>query len=218
MIEAQSDLLPRDFFGYSLTWAGDQALAAVTSHSTASAGYAKAVDASALGSAPVASMYCFCAGAGFCDRTTDPLAGCNNSLRFDRGGVLRACGSASVSADDLVLAASQLPRNRIAVMIMGSRQTTHLFGEGLLCVGPGSTGTFSFPPRDSGMSGAISEGPGLVAFSAANFGIEGIITAGQTWNFQCCYRDPRGPECGPGLRPVPAGFNLTSAAEVTFVP
>ena len=53
-------------------------------------------------------------------------------------------------------------------------------------------------------------GPGIAAFSQANFGLLGHIAAGQTWNYQCWYRNPFGP-CG-------SNFNLSNALQVTFQP
>jgi len=96
------------------------------------------------------------------------------------------------------------------LVFMGAGQTQFPFGNGQLCVSTGGVGQFRFPVRNSGPGGVITEGPGIVAFSQANFGVFGTITPGQTWNFQGWYRDPGGP-CG-------STFNLSDGLAATFVP
>jgi hypothetical protein len=52
-------------------------------------------------------------------------------------------------------------------------------------------------------------GPGIVAKSQS-FAVAGQIGSGETWNFQCWYRDPMGP-CG-------GGFNVSEAMSALFTP
>ena len=54
-------------------------------------------------------------------------------------------------------------------VVMGSAQIEVPFGDGKLCAGAGSTGLFRFPVQNSGASGALVEGPGIVAYSLASF-------------------------------------------------
>jgi hypothetical protein len=93
---------------------------------------------------------------------------------------------------------------------MGPGQTQSPFGDGQRCVFGGATGLSRFPIRNSGPGGTITEGPGIVAFSHANFTPANHIQAGQTLNFQHWHRDVLGP-CG-------SSFNLTNAVAVTFAP
>lgn len=59
-------------------------------------------------------------------------------------------------------------------------------------------------------SGSTMESTGLVAFSQAHHPPAARLGAGQTWSFQCWYRDVGGP-CGHVS-------NLTNALTVTFRP
>ena len=77
-------------------------------------------------------------------------------------------------------------------------------------VGAGGVGTFRYPVRNSGLSGTLLEGPGLVSFSQQNSGANGGIDPGATWYFQAWYRNPGGP-CG-------TNFNLSNGLRVTFEP
>lgn len=103
-----------------------------------------------------------------------------------------------------------MPTTQFGLVFMGSGQTNLPFGNGTLCIDVGGLGAFRFPIHNSGSSGLLREGPGMVEYSQANFGVFGSITAGQTWNFQGWYRDPGGP-CG-------STFNLSNGLAVTFGP
>ena len=84
------------------------------------------------------------------------------------------------------------------------------FGDGLRCVAGGASGTHRFPVHVADGTGAFAEGPGLVAYSMANFPPLGQLVAGSTYSFQGWYRDPGGP-CGNA-------FNLTNGLAATFQP
>ncbi len=138
----------------------------------------------------------------------DPARGCDNSTGF--GAELGASGSTSYTADDLVLHVTHLPLNQFSIMYMGVGQTSAPFGDGLRCVVTGGVGLFRYlPPQNSGPSGTITLGPGIVSRSRS-FPPGGEIDAGESWNFQAWYRDPMGP-CG-------AAFNLSNGIRVTFSP
>lgn len=148
--------------------------------------------------------FCYCS-AGPCGNS-DPGAGCVNSTGM--GARLAAQGSASISADDLVLSATVLPGNAFGLLFMGGGTVDPgTLGDGLLCVSPGPQSFCRFPVRNSGPTGQLVEGPGIVGYS---LGLEEPchIQAGSTWHFQAWFRDPNGP-CGQG-------FNSTNGISVTF--
>lgn len=154
-----------------------------------------------------AAAYCFCASGAPC-ANPDPNAGCAGST--GTGTVLTACGTDGVAADDLVLTAYGVPPNQNGLVFMGGATASVLFGDGLRCVAPGSGGFHRFGVHNSGASGELVEGPGIVGHSATQFPPAGRIVAGATWHFQAWFRDPAGP-CG-------SGFNLSNGLTVTFGP
>ena len=156
-------------------------------------------------SALQAQPYCHCDTSAPCGNE-DPGAGCAN--QSGDGAVMSVCGSSTITDDDLVIRVENVSPQQFGLVFMGPGQQQVPFGNGQLCVGPGGLGVFRYPARNAGFAGVISEGPGLVAYSQASFGVFGTITPGQTWNFQGWYRDPFGP-CG-------TSFNLSNAVAVTF--
>ena len=151
--------------------------------------------------------YGFCAqGLGPCNNDY-PAGGCAN--RTGQGSHAFFQGTHSVAADDLKLTATSLPPGVTGLFFMGNARSQLAFGDGLRgvddFVGPG---LFRYPARSASGAGIISEGRGIVAYSCAQFGAGGCIQAGDTWNFQCWYRDTQGP-CG-------SGFNTSNGLEVQF--
>ncbi len=122
--------------------------------------------------------------------------GCANST--GPGGLLTASGAASITSDDLVITASQLPANQFGIVYAGLNPTQIPFGDGHRCVGGGIV---RFGVKSSGGSGSFSQS------SAAS--ILGL-SPGDTRRFQGWFRDPMGP-CG-------TAFNLTNALAVVFAP
>jgi len=121
---------------------------------------------------------------------------------------MTASGTTSVTADDLVLTTSSLPLGSFGLAFMGPSATSPLpFGDGLLCIGGPF---FRFGVVNSGLSGVVVEGPGIVAFSHNNFPNGGHIQAGQSWSFQHWFRDAAGP-CGNFV-------SVSNALRVTFMP
>jgi hypothetical protein len=142
-----------------------------------------------------------------CGNAGGPGEGCGNST--GSGALLTASGSTSVSDDDLVLAATQVPTGQFGVFVVGGGTNNIVFGDGLRCVSPGPTGLHRFnPPNGSGPTGVLSRGPGIVSYSQ-NFPSGGAIQAGNTYYFQAWFRDPFSGPCG-------SGFNLSNGLEVTF--
>lgn len=148
----------------------------------------------------LATSYCDCPNGGLCFNPYTP-GGCENSTGL--GSILSAAGTSDVVADDLVLTANQLPTFTLGIIYMGTLQVGPIpFGDGLRCVGGNIC---RFPIQSSGAAGVMTEGPGIV-FDSIGLGCP--INAGDTWNFQCWYRDPGGP-CGNG-------FNFSNAVSVDF--
>ncbi len=159
-----------------------------------------------VASTEMIETYCACDSSSSPCANPDIQAGCRNST--GQGALLSGSNTVSVTSDDLLLFATPLPPNQSVLLFMGAGATDLPFGDGMRCVSPGTKGLFRFPVRNSGPSGLLREGPGLVALSHARFAANGQITAGQTWNFQAWFRDPLGP-CG-------SAFNLSNALRVTF--
>lgn len=155
----------------------------------------------------------FCEGISDCPCGNDlpgQDGGCANST--GNGAIIGAAGSSSVSADDLVLTASNLPANQFVLFIAAEGQVQNPFGDGFLCVGgPGIKIIRYLPVQNSGAAGTVTIGPGLAALSCS-LGPPSIacIDPGETWYWQTWYRDPGGP-CS-------SSFNLTSALAIDFIP
>jgi hypothetical protein len=151
---------------------------------------------------------------GFCDATSAPCGNVYNSGGCKNlggaGAVLYGTGTSSVAADDLVLRATQIPPNKTGLYFMGPVEQSSPSGNGLVCVAGGSSGLRRFAAHSSGAAGEIDEGPGIVAYTQAHFPPASQVQAGETWNFQCYYRDPTGP-CG-------ATYNFSNGFAVTFTP
>lgn len=158
--------------------------------------------------AAAATPYCF--GVGCPCGNGDPGAGCANTLGHG-AGLEALSGTNSVAIDDLVIGLTGMKPNQFGLVFMGGGQADGPFGDGLLCVAARGVNLNRFPVRQSDGSGAFAEGPGLVAYSGANFPLSGHIAAGTTFFFQGWYRDPGGP-CGV------SNFNLSNALAVRFVP
>ncbi|MDA1265315.1 MAG: FG-GAP repeat protein [Planctomycetota bacterium] len=146
--------------------------------------------------------FCACAP-GPCGNNS--LVGCVNSTGV--GAVLdRESGGLSVSADDLVLRASDMPTSQFGLVFMGGVEVPAVgLADGQRCIG----GTlFRFPVASTGGAGRFDTGPGLVGHANGTFPVQGHVLAGQTWLFQAWYRDPGGA-CG-------LGSNVTNGLAVTF--
>lgn len=156
--------------------------------------------AAAFHSTEPGTRYCF--GASCPCFNNDPNAGCANSSGL--GALLISSGTTSAGSDDLQLHASGLLPGQPALLFAANNALAGgsgvLFGDGLRCAGGAAV---RLGVRSSSSLGEASWGPGL-ATSAT-------WVAGQTRRFQCWYPDPAASPCG-------AGFNLSSAVEVSFTP
>ena len=149
--------------------------------------------------------YCYCSQQAPCANESFSSSGCLNSTG-QGGRLINTQGTTSVSADDLVLQASNLPLSQFGLLFMGDTAGLPLpLGDGQRCVtGP----LWRFPARPVDQLGLIEEGPGIVAWSTGHFSAAGWIQPGSTWQFQAWFRDPPGP-CG-------STSNTTSAVSVSF--
>ncbi len=133
-----------------------------------------------------------------CANASPAPGGCANSTGL--GAYLSASGSASLAANDLVLAANSLPSSSPTLLFQGTTQTNGgngvVFGDGLRCVG-GSTVRLG---TRVAVAGTATFGPGLAHGTAVP----------TTLYFQAWYRNVVGP-CG-------SGWNLSSARSIAFTP
>jgi len=153
---------------------------------------------------PVGVPSCFCPSSAPppCGNA-DPNAGCRNST--GAGALLSSIGSDSVSNDDLLLVANQLPYSVNGLWLMAGSTTQVALGDGLRCV---ASPIYRFGAFNSGPSGIVHKGPEIVGSSC---GLpSGCILAGSTWHFQAWYRNVAGP-CGNLT-------NLTNLLSVSFTP
>lgn len=147
----------------------------------------------------------YCYGFGCPCGNSDPLAGCATST--GHGALLRAAGTASVAADDLLLFTTSAPASQFGILYMGDGHAWIPLGDGVLCSGGGSH--FRYPVTQTDPAG-FNYQTGVVGHSASNFGAGGQLVAGGSWSFQLWFRDPGGP-CG-------SRFNMTNGCSVTFLP
>ena len=136
----------------------------------------------------------------------DPAGGCANSTGM--GGRIEPSGSGSVTADDLVFSASQLPADRLVIWLMAPENNRVPFRDGLLCVSPGDQKIIRFPNQMATADGTSTLGPGIVSTACNDLVDIACIEAGSVWYFQLWFRDEMGP-CG-------SGAGTTNAVSVSF--
>lgn len=149
---------------------------------------------------PVPSASGGCSVASFC-ATAPNSAG--------PGATLSHTGSTSIAANDLTLVSTGAPANQFGVFFYGPLQTQVPYGDGNLCVHPGTVGVFRLLPLVSANGAGTTTK--LVDFTQppASSG-PGVILPGSTWHFQHWFRDTFGPGG--------TGFNLTDGLSATFCP
>lgn len=153
-----------------------------------------------------ATTYCY--GIGCPCGNDDPDAGCGNAGadgNANTGATLAASGTNVFANDDLVLAVAGMQANQFGLLYTGMNLTETPLGDGRRCVdGP----FFRYPAFQANGAGEHAFGPGAVVAGTAGFGAAGQIAIGETWHYQCWFRDPGGP-CG-------SNFNFTNALSVTW--
>jgi hypothetical protein len=155
--------------------------------------------------APDAKQYGHCTTSGPC-ANPDTHGGCVNST--GQGANLGASGSSSVARDELMLEASRLPPNASALIFTGTAQSQVPMGAGFRVVANVGGPLHRFGVQSADANGVLRRGPGMVAQSHGFS--TGPFQPGDTWNFQCWYRDPSFA-C---VRKT----NLSNGVEVLFTP
>ncbi len=164
------------------------------------------------GQEAVATAYCFGDGAGQlcpCNNDNDGSeasghAGCANGASSG-GAVLGSYGTASISANDLVLSAAGLIPNQPGLLFQ-ARNTINggvgvFFGDGLRCAG-GSVNRLAI---------LISTASGLADSTGLSINLLGGVSAGDLRRYQLWFRDPVTSPCG-------SGFNLSNGVEIAWQP
>ena len=148
----------------------------------------------------------FCSGDGSgtacpCGNSAGAGEGCANDT--GSGALLSASGSNSLSADDLVLSASQLTPGP-GLFFQGNNAINgsngNAFGDGLRCAG-GSVRRLEVQFANTANSFTTTT---TISISTA-----GAVSAGQTKRYQYWYRDS-------GTSPCSSLFNLTNGYEITW--
>jgi len=116
---------------------------------------------------------------------------------------MTARGSTLTSANDVQLYADSLPANRFGYFL-ASKSQAFIAGpggsQGNLCLGS-PLGRFASQVQNSGANGAFD-----IAIDLTNIPNFGAVVAGETWSFQCWYRD---------VNPTSTS-NFTDGLEVVF--
>jgi hypothetical protein len=130
--------------------------------------------------------------------------GCANSSS-SQGAVLTLAGDASVSADTVVLSASQMPSHAFCLFFQGTSLSAGTpFGNGLRCV----NGSIIRLPLKQGDAGGSTSYP--QAGDAAVSVLGHVSALGETRYYQAWYRDPASL--------CTKTFNLTNALRVIWTP
>jgi len=149
--------------------------------------------------------YCFGDGTGTaCPCANNGAAGngCASSVNAN-GGNLSAGGTASVTADSVVLTGSGMP-NSSALYFQGTSQMNSTFGDGLRCVS-GQIIRLGTKLNAGGSSQYPAAGDPPVSVRGA------IPAGGGLRTYQCWYRNAAA-FC------TPSTFNLTNGVEVVWAP
>jgi hypothetical protein len=161
------------------------------------------------GGGPASFAYCFGDGSGTAcpcgnNSAVGANAGCLNSL--GSGGTLSQAGSASVSADTLVLTGAGMPDSS-ALYFQGTAQSNGglgtVFGDGLRCAG-GTVIRLGTKANSLGTSQYPSGGDQPIS-------VRGADAAGDVRTYQVWYRNAAA-FCNPET------FNLTSAWQIVWQP
>jgi hypothetical protein len=125
---------------------------------------------------------------------------CTSSANSTGGAaIINASGTASISANDILLSSYPVPPNQFGIFFYGPNPLNVPLGNGRLCVGGG---TYRLGVIQSDSFGIAMQTLNVTSPPQPS----GQITAGSTWNFQYWFRDP-----GTG-----AGSDLSDAVEISF--
>ena len=137
-----------------------------------------------------------------------PGSGCDNGV-FTSGAKLVGSGTASLSSDTLVLAATHLEPQNSGLYFQANHDLSpgSVWGDGLRCAG-GSLKRLGVRFADAAGASDTSAWATSISLRAGN------VVAGTTYYYQCWYRTTSGPPCGPGVNE----FNSTNGYAVTWAP
>jgi choice-of-anchor B domain-containing protein len=122
------------------------------------------------------------------------------------GAHIDRSGSTSIPANDFVLEVQGAVPSQFGLFFYGPEAIEVPFGDGVLCVGAGTSGLFRLlPPMPSDGAGNASRHLDFTQPPASDG--DGKILSGSTWRFQYWYRDPAAGG---------TGFNLSDALAVMF--
>jgi len=120
-------------------------------------------------------------------------------------GTIGWMGSASISANDLTLTASNLPPFQFGIYFYGADEWFNIMGDGVLCIAPPLYRIKTVVTTDVSGTTSLAVDYNTQPFASG----AGQVAAFSTWRFQLWYRDPTGG---------PAGSNTTDGLLVTFCP
>jgi hypothetical protein len=158
--------------------------------------------------------FCFGDGTGHacpCGNTGLPGYGCDNSIGTG-GGLLAATGNALISADTVVLTASNERPAAFSMFWQGHLAAARVFGDGVGCMGPALKRMYF----GNAVAGSISKpGGGDLSISARSAALGDPLAPGTTRVYHVIYRDP-----DPLFCPFPLGatFNITGGMEIEWGP
>jgi hypothetical protein len=139
-----------------------------------------------------------------CGNNGGPGRGCANS-NFGAGGRLASILTASLSADTLVLTASEITGPGLFFQATGVYATPFMFGDGMLCAGIGIVRLGVVFPVGGAAAYPGGSTPNPISIGGAP------ILAGDVRHYQCWYRDAV-PFC------TSATFNMTNGVSLTWLP
>ena len=124
------------------------------------------------------------------------------------GAVIFATGSGSIAANDTELLVAGAAVNQPGIFYYGGAEVQIPFGDGIRCVGAGSTGVFRLNPAVISDPFGDAQRAWNLAAPPSNAGA-GMVNAGDTWKVQYWFRDPQGGG---------SGFNFSNGLSITFCP
>jgi len=204
-----------DQLGYSLAADGDRVLAGSWKHDSAGSNAGAAYHFSAGADCEPGTPYCSGdPGSGTpcpCGNDNDgsvPGSGCDNGV-FASGARLRGSGTASLSADTLVLSTTHLEPNNSGLYFQANNDLSPgiVWGDGLQCAG-GQLKRLGVRFADASGYSDTSAWATPISVKAGN------ITAGDTKRYQCWYRTTTNPPCGSGVN----DFNASNGYAITWAP
>jgi hypothetical protein len=154
---------------------------------------------------PGSGMACPCAND---NDGSVPGSGCANGV-FSSGAQLFASGSASVSSDTVVLAATGLDPNQLCLYFQAENDLFPglIWGDGLRCTG-GALKRLGTEFADGAGASTTSSWTTPISIDAGN------VFPGDTKYYQCWYVNTTNPACGAGIN----DYNTTNGYAITWAP